>query len=109
MYSVLPDHIIKSLQNIFYIVIWNGKTDKIKRSTLIYDYSNGGLKMPHIQSFIHALKVSWIQKILDPLKQGPWKVRMLISYHLDASGGEKLWYLSPSGLKQLAKRFNSSW
>jgi hypothetical protein len=39
-----------------------------------------GLKMPHIQSFIHALKVSWIKKILDPLNQGPWKV--LISDHL---------------------------
>jgi hypothetical protein len=68
--------------------LWNGKTDKITRSTLICDYLNGGLKMPHIQSFIHALKVSWIKKILDPMNQGPWKV--LISDHLDASGGEKL-------------------
>jgi hypothetical protein len=41
-----PDHIIKSLQNIFNIFIWNGKTEKIKRSTLICDYSNGGLKCP---------------------------------------------------------------
>jgi hypothetical protein len=60
-FTVLPDpldHIINFLQNIFYIFIWNGKTDQIKRSTLICDYSNGGLKMPHIQSFIHALKVS---------------------------------------------------
>ena len=55
-----------------------------------------------MQSFIHALKVSWIKKIVDPLNQGPWKV--LISNHLDASGGEKLWYLSPSGLKQLARK-----
>ena len=34
---------------------------------------------------------------------------MLISDHLDASGGEKLWYLSPAGLKQLAKKYNSFW
>jgi hypothetical protein len=34
---------------------------------------------------------------------------VLISDHLDASGREKLWYLSPSGLKQLAKKFNSFW
>jgi hypothetical protein len=27
-FTVLPDHIIKSLQNIFYTFIWNGKTDK---------------------------------------------------------------------------------
>jgi hypothetical protein len=47
--------------------IWNGKTDKIKRSTLICDYSNGGLKMTYIQSFIHGLKASWIKKILDPM------------------------------------------
>jgi hypothetical protein len=51
-----------------------------------------------------------IKKILDPLNQGPWKV-LLISYHLhvDASGEEKLWYLSPSGLNQLANKFNSFW
>ena len=51
--------------------------------------------MPHIQSFIHALKVSWIKKILDPLNQGPWKV--LISDHLDASGGEKFGISLPQG------------
>jgi hypothetical protein len=37
------------------------------------------------------------------MNQGPWKV--LISDHLNASGEEKLWYLSPSELKQLAKKF----
>jgi hypothetical protein len=61
--------------------------------------------MPHIQSFIHALKVSWIKKILDHLNQGPWYGANIRP--LDASRGEKLWYLSPSGLKQLAKKINS--
>ena len=86
-----PDHIIKSLQNIFYTFIWNGKTDKIKRSTLICDYSNGGLKMPHIQSFIHALKVSWIKKISDPMKGANirpfrciWQRKTLVSLSLRA-------------------------
>jgi hypothetical protein len=41
------------------------------------------------------------------MNQGRWKV--LISDHLDVSGGKKLWYLSPSGLKQLAKKMNSFW
>jgi hypothetical protein len=62
-----------------------------------------GLKFP--LGLCGWIIISWMKKILDPMNQGPWKV--LISDHLDASGGEKLWYLSPSGLKQLAKKFNS--
>ena len=42
---------IKSIQNDFYSFLWNGKGDKIKRSEIINDYVDGGLKMLDLTSF----------------------------------------------------------
>ena len=53
-----PDSVLNDIQEIFYKFWWNGKKDKIKRSVIINEYEEGGLKMPHIQSFYKALKMS---------------------------------------------------
>jgi hypothetical protein len=47
----LPQAKINDLNSLFYNFIWNGKSDKIKRSTLIGDIYQGGLKMIDFQSF----------------------------------------------------------
>ena len=60
-----PDSILKDIEQIFYKFLWNGKKDKIKRSIIINEYEEGGLKMPNIQSFYKALKMSWLDKLLD--------------------------------------------
>jgi hypothetical protein len=54
------------LKKIFYKFLWNGKKNKIKRSIIINEYEEGGLKLPNIQSFNKALKMSWLHKLLDP-------------------------------------------
>jgi hypothetical protein len=51
-----PDSILNDIEKIFYKFLWNGKKDKIKRSIIINEYEEGGLKMPNIQSFYKALK-----------------------------------------------------
>jgi hypothetical protein len=48
-----------------------------KRSIIINEYEEGGLKMPNIQSFYKALKMSWLHKLLDPFNHSPWKVLLL--------------------------------
>ena len=49
-----------------YSFLWNGKPDKVKRSSLIQTYDKGGLKMIDIDKFIQAQKITWIKRILDP-------------------------------------------
>ena len=44
----------------FYKFIWYGKRDKIKRSMLMNEYKNGGLKMIDPKSFCRYLKVIWM-------------------------------------------------
>ena len=70
------EKIIHEINTLFYsfITVWNRKGDKIKRSVMINDYAEGGLKMIDIQSISKALKAKWIGKYLDTTKQGEWKL-----------------------------------
>ena len=45
--------------------IWNSKKPKIKHSTLVADYSEGGYKDIDIKTKLTALKVAWVTKLLD--------------------------------------------
>ena len=65
--------IIKEINNLFYSFLWDNKGDKIKRSVMINDYKNEGLKMVDIASFTKSLKTAWIKKYLDDSNRGKWK------------------------------------
>ena len=41
------------------------------------NYEEGALKLPHIESYCYALKMSWIQKLLDPMNHSQWKLLLL--------------------------------
>ena len=53
--------------------IWDNKMPKIKHSTLIADYSEGGYKDIHITTKIAALKVTWVKMLLDN-NYHSWKI-----------------------------------
>ena len=56
---------IKRIEKFMYDVLWDSKPDKIKRSTLVKDYDQGGLRMIDIEKFIWSLKASWIKRFLQ--------------------------------------------
>ena len=68
---------LNELNTMFFNFIWNGKSDRIKRNTLIGDISQGGLKMIHLQSFCAYLKVSWTKRLVENL-DGYWQKILLI-------------------------------
>ena len=53
---------LNSLQKDF---IWNGRCPKMKHSTLIADYVEGGYKDIDIKTKLLSLKVIWIKKLMD--------------------------------------------
>ena len=69
----VPEDIITHLESIHKDFIWNGKKPKIKHSTLINDYSTGGLKDIDIRSKIKALQLSWVKRLYDT-NFHPWKI-----------------------------------
>ena len=71
--SNVPPEIIAHLELIHKQFIWCNKRPKIKHSTLISDYCDGGLKDIDIKSKIDALHLSWIKRLYDN-NFHPWKI-----------------------------------
>ena len=55
-------HTLKSLHREF---IWNSRKAKIKHSSLIEEYRDGGLKDVDIDAKILSLKISWVRQLKD--------------------------------------------
>ena len=64
--SLIPvsNELIKEVNKELYSFIWKGK-DKVKRSTLINDTEDGGLKMLDLESMISAQRVMCVKKYVE--------------------------------------------
>ena len=81
IFSALPNppkSFIQELNTMLYTFLWNDKKDKIKRSTIIRTYNEGGIRMVDIESFIKALKLSNLRKYLQ--KNRDTRIRDIFLY-----------------------------
>ena len=67
-----PGELVKKLEKIFYKFLWNSGPDRIKRSVIIKDVTAGGLKMTNTNTFIKALHVSWLRRIIIQSDNASW-------------------------------------
>lgn len=56
----VPPHVIDEANTLIFNFIWEGKPPNIKKSTIISEKVNVGLKMIHFGIMAIALKISWI-------------------------------------------------
>ena len=61
----IPSQFISILNEIQKKFVWNKKRPKIKHSTLIGSYEEGGYKDVDIVTQFSALKMNWIRRLLD--------------------------------------------
>ena len=69
----VPRHIIEQLKALHKNFLWNNRPPKIKHSTLIGEYYEGGLKDIEIETKFKALKLTWIKRLCDDSNH-PWKI-----------------------------------
>ena len=69
----LPKQMLDQLNTLQKSFIWSNRKPKIKHSTLIADYGQGGYKDIDIKTKISALKVTWVTRLLDT-NFHPWKI-----------------------------------
>ena len=55
-----PVDILRKIKSEIFNFIWESKPDKIKRSIIMQDYKNGGLRMINLDYFIEALSIMFI-------------------------------------------------
>ena len=71
--TLIGKHIVQKLIDIQENFLWKNGKPKIKHSTLIADYKDGGLKVVDIDSKFRALKLTWLKRLCDD-NEHPWKI-----------------------------------
>ena len=66
-------HILQKIDKLITLFVWNNKPPKVKKSTIVANYADGGLKMPDIFVIHTVAKVKWIKKLVDPGIKGNWQ------------------------------------
>lgn len=69
----LPHEFIQQFETLIYNFIWDGKQERVKRTILSKDTTDGGLKMTDIDNYITALQIAWIKR-LTANNFANWKV-----------------------------------
>jgi hypothetical protein len=106
LFVAIPDpdkDFFKKLNTLFYKFIWYGKRDKIKRSMLINDHKNGGLKMIDPLAFCRYLKITWIKRLIT--SDGLWQT--LTNVLLDNFGNNVLFKFENKQLLRIAKHISN--
>ena len=64
--SVLPapNKFIKSLNQLIFKFLWNGK-DKIRRVSTINRFEKGGIRIVDVESMIQSLRLAWLKRIFS--------------------------------------------
>ena len=68
----IPKDTLNKLNRMVYHFIWGSKAEKVKRSTLIKDYVDGGIKMIDIEKQMLSFRLKWLGRLLNDSK-GIWK------------------------------------
>ncbi|MCG7892737.1 MAG: reverse transcriptase domain-containing protein, partial [Candidatus Thiodiazotropha endolucinida] len=67
-----PGELIKQIEKMFYKFLWNNGPDRIKRSVIVKNIREGGLRMINISYFIKALKISWLRRVVQNSENNAW-------------------------------------
>jgi len=59
----ISDKFIEEVNTTIFQFLWSYKKAKVKKTTVIASIENGGLKMPHFQTTVTSLKLSWIKRL----------------------------------------------
>ena len=59
----VPPRIVEELSLIQNKFIWKSKTLKIRHSTLVADYQDGGIKNVDVAAKLKALKLTWVRRL----------------------------------------------
>ena len=61
--TLVPKEDLNKTQQILNKFIWGGKPAKVKHTSLINDYSEGGLRAPDVVCQYKALKMPWLYRM----------------------------------------------
>ncbi len=75
VFSVLltPKEVIKKLECLIFKFLWKNKKERIKRNVLICNISQGGMKVPDVNTMKNTFLLKWIKRISSNQVWSPWR------------------------------------
>ena len=93
-----PKDFMVGLKSTLFQFIWNGKVDRVKRSSLCKHYLEGGMAMVDIDTYDMALKATWVRREITG--NHDW----CKLFRQEIVGGRFIWERNSSSLTQLTKK-----
>ena len=59
------DNVLRQIDTMFFNFLWNNKTGKLNKKCTFKPVLEGGLNMLNIYSFLSAMKINWVKRMLD--------------------------------------------
>ena len=84
------------LRTVFFHFIWNGKVDRLKRSSLYKNDREGGMAMVDIEIYDAALKASWVRREITG------KHDWCNLFRQEIAQGRFIWERNSSSLRKMA-------
>ena len=86
LFSVLfvPEYILQKLNKLIFSFLWDGKTPKVKRETMINNINDRGLGMPDVYLVNSTSKISWIKRLTNE-RDCKWKILTLYMLNLNST------------------------
>ena len=100
----IDKEVITEANKIIFDFIWKGK-DKVKRTSLIGDTKDGGLKAPHLESIIMTQRIMVCKRFAD---EEPCAWKTILSHYLKPVGDKIILYCD-FDVKQLPINLSNSY
>jgi len=103
----VPKHYLEKIDKFVFQYIWgNSKKVKIRKTVLIQNYEDGGLKAPDIYTMDKTWKLGWIYRLQSDFS-GKWKQILLDK--LEAVGGLDYLLVSNFDVHKLPLKLSAFW
>ena len=92
---------IKRLKSSIFHFIWGGKVDRLKRLSICKPYTDGGLAMIEVDSYVEALKATWVRREIQ--SNHSWTSL----FYETVSKGRCLWEMNGHSLLKVSKQVSN--
>ena len=96
-----PESMLKTIKKLLNNFLWGSNVNRIKHTTMIADYDNGGLKMPDINAILHTQRIMWLRRFFNT-EYKPWKV--FFEWQIEKIGGLTIFQNSSIEISEIAQR-----
>ena len=97
-----PTDILEKIKRILNAFLWGSKINKVKHTSCIAPYNEGGLKMPDVETILHSQRISWVKRFFCNDNPTQWKI--FFEWQMEKLGGLTLFQNSSIAIEDIKNK-----